>query len=197
MHCSFVSLDQIQVYQQSNVSTELALVAINIMGESFFSHVSYYHGEMQLLYNNETLTDREYHYLTINNCSIKSVKVEMLQNTYTVDLRVLSIRVQNTIYGSKSFFYAEELGTSEVIIANCQFISNIYSEQLFFLASTSNARVHFIDCHFMNNKPYGKQNIPIKGMGYLLYMISLSKYLKELLWGFITATFIAKMMTQY
>ena len=173
MHCSFVSLDQIQVYQQSNYNTELALVAINIMGESFFSHVNYCHGEMQLFYNNETLTDREHHYLSINNCSIKSVKVEMVQNTYIVTISILNIRVQDTRYTSKSFLHAEELGISEVVIINCQFISNIYNEQLFFLASTSNARVHFINCHFINNKPLSdRQNMHIKGhRGYGVFIV--------------------------
>ena len=49
--CSFVSLHQIRIYQQGDYydsEAELPLVAINIMGESYFNYVHYYHGEMQL-----------------------------------------------------------------------------------------------------------------------------------------------------
>ena len=50
------------------------------------------------------------------------------------------------------------------MIINCHFISNIYRHQLFFLASTSNASVHFINCQFINNKPLSeKQNLHMQG----------------------------------
>ena len=145
--CSFVSLHQIQVYQQSDNDSqpEFALVAINIMGESYFNYVHYYHGEMQLFYN-ETHMNREHHNLSIDNCTIKSIKIYMIPNMYTVTLKVANMQVQNNKYAhdydyDESFIYARELGTSEVIIFNCQFISNIYNGQLFFLASTSNASI--------------------------------------------------------
>ena len=167
--CSYVSLHQIQVYQQGNYGLELVLVAINIMGKSYFSLVSYYHGEMQLLYN-ETLVDREHHSLSVDNCTMKSIKLDMIQTTYTVSLRILNMQVHNNRYVYKyhntesSFIYAKELGTTEVMIINCHFISNIYQHQLFFLASTSNASVHFISCHFIDNKPLSdKQSIHIQG----------------------------------
>ena len=167
--CSFVSLHQIQIYQQGDDDSrsELALVAINIMGESCFSCVHCYHSEMQLFYN-ETFTDREHHSLSLDNCTIKSIKLDMIQNAYTVTLRVVNMQVQNNKYihdfHDEYIIYAKELGTSKVMIINCHFISNIYRHQLFFLASTSNASVHFINCHFINNKPLSeKQNLHMQG----------------------------------
>ena len=168
--CSFVSLHKIQVYQQrdNDSQPEFALVAINIMGESYFNYVHYYHGEMQLFYN-ETHMNREHHNLSIDNCTIKSIKIDMIPNMYTVTLKVANMQVHNNKYAHdydyyESVIYARELGTSEVIIFNCQFISNIYKGQLFFLASTSNASIHFINCRFINNKPLSdKQHIHIQG----------------------------------
>ena len=131
------------------------------MGESYFSYVSFYHGGgiLRLLYDKtHTNRDHMHHSLSLDNCTIRSIEIDMAQNTYRVTLRVANMLVQNNKYVTdyrydKSFIYASELGTGEVIIVNCQFISNIYREQLFFLNSTSNANVHFINCCFINNKP--------------------------------------------
>ena len=161
-NCSFVSLHQLQFNNESIL--EFALAAINIMGESYFSYVSCYCGGMRLLYN-ETHTNRDHHSFSMDNCTIKSIEIDMAQNTYTVTLRIANMQVQNNkfVADDKSFIYASELGTTEVIIVNCQFISNIYRDQLFFLASTSNANVHFYNCHFINNMPLSdKQHIRIQ-----------------------------------
>ena len=173
--CSFISLHQIRIYQQGDYydsQAELPLVAINIMGESYFNNVHYYHGEMQLFYN-ETHTDREHHSLSMDNCTIKSIKIHMVQNMYTVTLRIVNMQVKNNKYAhdndyDEGFIYARGLGTSKVMIINCQFISNIYRGQLFYLASSSNASVDFINCHFINNKPIAlsdsdKQHTNIQG----------------------------------
>ena len=172
-NCSFVSLHQLQFTNESIVRM-LALMVINVMGESYFSYVSCYRGLgiLRLLYN-ETLANRDHvcHSLSVDYCTIKSIEIDMAQNMYTVILKVANMQVQNNkyvtdYYDDHSFIYASELGTGEVIIyiVNCQFISNVYKGQLLFLASTSNANVHFINCRFINNKPSSdKQHIHIQG----------------------------------
>lgn len=59
-------MQHIQVYQQRQHDTELALIAINIMGNSYFNHVLGF-DEIQLFYN-ETRTDRKNYSLSIDNC---------------------------------------------------------------------------------------------------------------------------------
>jgi len=58
----------------------------------------------------------------------------------------------NINYYDVFFIYVEELGISEVLIINCQFISNIYKDYLFSFACSRNATVQFINCQFINNK---------------------------------------------
>ena len=82
--CSFVSLYCLQVhrvihsheYVEDHNVFNFAIVAINIMGTSYFNHVKCY-DEMQLFYN-ETHTDREQHSLSINNCTVRRIKLDML-----------------------------------------------------------------------------------------------------------------------
>ena len=159
--CSFVLLQQIQVHQQGQHDIELALIAINIMGISYFNHVVGF-DEMHMLYN-ETRTDRKNHSLSIDNCIIKALVMEMFQTSYRVTLRIISMRVQNNEYYDyyKAFIYGKELGTSEVLISDCQFISNIYRNQLISFSSTSNGSVQFNDCSFENNKPSINMEIKI------------------------------------
>ena len=132
--CSFVLLNKIKmIYQQDNYDSELALLAINIMGNSYFDHVIFYNG---------------------SNCMITTMKFDVLQNYYKVTLKIINIIVQGNTYEGyySSFIYAEELGTSEVLIINSKFTSKFYKYQLFYFASTYNGSVCFINCHFENNK---------------------------------------------
>ena len=96
--CYFVSLHQIQlVYQQGKRDSVLALVAINIMGISYFSHVTCYDCEMKLFYN-ETCTDSKHHRFSMNNSTIKSIELHMLQTSYEVTLRIINMQIQNNKY---------------------------------------------------------------------------------------------------
>ena len=52
---------------------------------------------------------------------------------------------------NESFLKAEMLGRNEVLIINCQFVSNTYFNHLFLFSSTSNASVKFVNCKFVNN----------------------------------------------
>ena len=140
MYCSFVSLHHLEVHKLS---------LNNIMGDSYFSHVVCF-DEMNLFYN-ERHTDIEHHSLSLNNCTAYEIKLNMLQKSYRVTLMIKNMQVQDKLYDSKSFIQAEELGTSELTIMNCQFISNLYTHQLFLFASTSNGSVRIFNCQFIDN----------------------------------------------
>ena len=148
-NCSFVSLCHLCIHIDKNVQSKLdahkfALVAMNIMGDSYFSHVECYNNAMQLLYN-ETHTNR-HHSLSLNNCKLKIVKFDMLQNSYKVALRITNMQLQRI----NGFIHAEELGSNEVLIVNCQFVSWSYDAHMLSFASTSDGSVKFINCHFIN-----------------------------------------------
>ena len=148
--CSFVSLYCLQVHRVIHSCTHkylyiynFAIVAINIMGISYFNHVKCY-DDMQLFYN-ETHTDREQHNLSINNCTVGRVQVNMLQNYYRVTLRIMNIRLE---CNRPCFIHAKKLGTNKVVIINSRFVSNP-EEQMFLFASTSNGSVEFVNCQFI------------------------------------------------
>ena len=150
--CSFVLLYHLQIYQVVYIQFDIykpAIVAINIMGNSYFNDIECY-GEIRLFYN-ETLTEREHHSLSINNCTVIRIKIDMLQNHYRVILKIINIQLQHKMYNYKSFIHAENLGTNEVFIINCEFVSNTYRHHLFFFTSTSNGSVQFTNCLFINN----------------------------------------------
>ena len=153
--CSFVSLYCLQVHRVIHSRTHeylynFAIVAINIMGISYFNHVKCY-DDMQLFYN-ETRTDREQHTLSINNCTVRRVKIDMLQNYNRVTLRIMNISLECKI---PCFINAKELGANEVLFINCQFVSNLGSitklKQMFLFASTSNGSVEFVNCQFIHH----------------------------------------------
>ena len=156
--CSTVLLNNIQIYEPLQIEKphyKFALVAVNIMGNSHFSHLKFYYAALQLFYN-ETYTNRKYHFLSIDNCNMTTIKLDMLQDSYRVTLKIINTRLKYTIDKASagindSFIFAEELGANEVLLVNCQFIENDYRHQLFLFTSTKNGSVQFINCQFMNN----------------------------------------------
>ena len=151
--CSFVSLYYLCIHTHIDKNERskmdaytFALVAVNIMGDSYFSHVECYDNAMQLLYN-ETHTNRQHHGLSLNNCKLKIVKLDMLQKSYRVALRINSMQLQRI----NGFINVEELGSNEVIIVNCYFVSWSDDAQILSFASTNNGSVEFINCHFLKN----------------------------------------------
>ena len=118
------------------------------MGSSYFNNVTLPRdGSMKLLYK-ETYVERHHHILTLNNCRIRTMDVDMLQKSYKVTLKIINTLVQQSY---DYFIYAKELGINEVYIINCRFISNYYKTQLFSLSCSSNGSVQFINCQFINN----------------------------------------------
>ena len=151
--CSFVLLNQLQIYQPKKFQIiEITLVAINIMGNSYFSFVQCYYGDFRIkLFYNETHTDRKHNNISINDCTVKTIDVVMIQNSYRVTLRIINIQLQHEIYEYTSFILGTELGTNKLFIIDCRFVSNIYVKKLFTFSSTSNGSVQFTNCKFINN----------------------------------------------
>ena len=153
--CSFVVLYYVQVKQsRQRAYYNFALVAINTMGYSYFSHVKF-HNSIQLLYN-ETQTHTKYHVLLMRNCTLNSIKLNMLQDSYWVTVKIMDSKINHALYKrtaaiNDSFIYTEELGANELSIINCQFNDIIYGEQLLTFNSSKNGSVMFINCQFVNN----------------------------------------------
>ena len=149
---AFVSLNHLIIYHHRREFKYYALVISNIMGNSFLNHVRCF-GVIEVIYN-ETYTHRERHSLSMNNCRVYAVYLCMSQTSYKVTLTIINIQVQHNLFTYPSFILAEELGTNEVLMINCQlFDSNIisYRSQLLLFSSTGNGSVQFTNCHFINN----------------------------------------------
>ena len=128
--CSFISLHHLIIYHHYAFNYK-SLLAINIMGNSYLNHVTCF-GGMQLIYN-ETHVDREHHSISMNNCAVGTLYIDMLQISYKVTLMIINIQVQHNTTVYNSFIQAEEIGTNEVLIINCHFVSNIKYRNPFFI----------------------------------------------------------------
>ena len=153
--CSFVVLFSLQVHHGSwNKYYNFAFVGINIMGDSYISHARFT-SKIYLFYN-ETHVDKDHHILAMNNCKVSSIKLDMFQDSYKVTLKMMDTKIQSVVLelansDNDSLIHVGELGSNEVLITNCQFIENLYLEQLFLFASSNNGIVKFINCQFINN----------------------------------------------
>ena len=155
-NCSFVSVHQMQVFQQATHDPGFALEASNVMGESYFNHVKCYFGKIKLFYD-ERYTDKENHKVVINNCTAKTISIEMSKITYKITLKIINMLVQNEIYYLYSFcIHGLQLSMGEVLIVNCQFDLNIYYTGLFSFGGPTNAKLRFINCSFTNNRIYNE-----------------------------------------
>ena len=144
--CISVSLNHLKI-NDFFYENFIDMKVINIMGSSYFNNVTLPRGgSMKLLYK-ETYVEK-HHILTLNNCRIRTMDVDMLQKSYKVTLKIINTLVQQSY---DYFIYAKELGINEVYIINCRFISNYYKTQLFSLSCSSNGSVQFINCQFINN----------------------------------------------
>ena len=148
-NCSFVLLNHLIIDQQYAFNYN-ALLAINIMGNSLLNHVTCF-GGIQVVYN-EAHTDRVHHSLSINNCTVHTMYLDMLQISYKVTLTIINIQAQDSLFSYKSIIHAEELGTNEVLIIDCYFVSDTnHISQLLLFSSTCNGSVQFTNCRFINN----------------------------------------------
>ena len=149
--CSFVLLYHLHVYQLRKLElNEVALLAINMMGNSYFRFVQCYYGRIQLFYN-ETHTEQKHNNLSIKSCTVKTIDIMMIQSSYRVTSRIINIQVHHEIYENVPFILAKALGTNKMFIVNCELDSNIYGNNLFVFSSVNNSSVQFTNCKFMNN----------------------------------------------
>ena len=152
--CSFVSLHHLIIYHIIYSFNYNALLAINIMGNSIYDHVTCF-GGMELIYN-ETHAEREYHSISMNDCAVHALNIDMSHISYKVTLTIINIQVQRNAPIFKSFIHAE-IGTNKVLIINCQFVPVIgypdinYRKQFILFSGKSNGSVQFNNCHFINN----------------------------------------------
>ena len=151
-NCLSISLNHLEVKPQLAFKLE----GTNILGSSYFNHITLPdNNSIRLLYN-ETHVDRRHHnILTLNNCTAKQLKIDMVQRSYGVTLKIAYTQIQHC---NEDIISVKELGTNEVLIINCQFISNKYSDYLFSFASSSSSNVQFINCQFINNRDANVQS---------------------------------------
>ena len=153
--CYFILLNHLIVHHHNALNH--SLVMINIMGDSILNKVICF-GRMQLFYN-ETHTYRGNHSLSMNNCTVSTFNVSMLQISYRVVLMIINISKQAQ-YSDKSFIYnsficTKVLGINKVFISRSQLVSNFWYHNQLVLAGTSNASIQFSNCYFENYQTYG------------------------------------------
>ena len=89
--CSFVLLIHLHIYS-TLPGSYFYLFGINIMSNSNFSNISIISNYSKiLLFYNETYTASEHHTLKLNNCTATRIEIEMLQNSYTVTLKITNM----------------------------------------------------------------------------------------------------------
>ena len=129
-------------------SCYFTLEGINILGSSYFNHITLPENRNIRLQYNETLVDRRHHILTLNNCTVTMLHIDMFQQSYIVTLKIVNAKVQH----NKDYFMSvNELGINEIFIISCQFISNLYETHLFSFASSNYGSIQFINCKFIDN----------------------------------------------
>jgi len=100
--CFFVLLYYLEFKYASNYAS---LVWINIMGNSNFNHITmskngqteFCCSKLKLFYN-ETYTVSKHHTLRLNNFTVETIQVEMLQYSYKVMQKIINTKVQNNKY---------------------------------------------------------------------------------------------------
>ena len=148
-NCFSISLHNIQVKPLD--SCHCILEGTNILGSSYFNYVTLpKRSNIKLQYNEAHVDKRHLNILTLNNCTAKHLEIDMVQKSYGVTLKIVNTKIQ--YYDDAHIISAKELGINEVLIINCQFISNKYISYLFSFASSSNGNVQFINCQFIKNK---------------------------------------------
>ena len=156
--CSFVVLNNLQVYKSKKQTKHIyiALVGINIMGNSYFDHIECF-DKIQLFYN-ETNTNEESEHpiLSMHNCTATKIRLSMVQGSYKVTMKIIDTLLHYTVHKPTDdpLIYIYELGANEVLLINCQFIENVYTDQLLLFSGSSNGSVKLIDCQFINNANY-------------------------------------------
>ena len=153
--CLLISLKYLQFKNDPSYSSlfntdHFTLVGINIMSNSYFTHITLpAHGMIKLLYNEKNNTDKQYHILTLDNCKVKTISINIIQQSYIITLKIINIRFDHI--NNDNIISSGNLGKNKVFIINCQFISNTYDLNLLSFDSSNNGSIKFINCQFENN----------------------------------------------
>ena len=93
-NCFSISLHHTQVKPLD--SCYFTLEGTNILGSSYFNHITLpNNSNIRLLYN-EILVDRRHHnILTLNNCTAKQLEIDMVQKSYRMTLKIANIQIQH------------------------------------------------------------------------------------------------------
>ena len=154
--CYSILLHHLIVYHHNAFNQLQSLVMINIMGDSILNKVMCF-GGIQLIYN-ETHTYRGNHSLSMNNCTVSTFNINMLQFSYRVVLMIINIskhaQYHDNLFLYNFFIRAEELGINKLLISKCQFVSNVWYHDQLLLTGTSNASIQFFNCYFENYQTY-------------------------------------------
>ena len=96
------------------------------------------------------------HILTLDNCRVQSIIVDMFQKSYRVILKVtnMQFRIYYNYHDIDQMIVSKELGTNEILMINCQFLFNCFKFHLFSFASSSDGygSVKFVNCQFKNDE---------------------------------------------
>ena len=146
--CLYISMIHIQTIPL--YGSYFQLEGINIKGNSCFSHIILPQDSYIMLLYNETHINRRYyhhHVLTLNNCTVTTLEIDMLHESYTVLLKIVNTQILRNYFS----ICAKDLGKNEILISNCQFLSIYYKNYVFTFASSSIGSVKFFNCQFIDN----------------------------------------------
>jgi len=147
--CNSVTVDHLIVFNFDKFSNAYVILGINILGNSFFGHVTC--NKMKLLYFEKKQFQRELGTISIDDAHISHLlEFTMHQDSYQIVLNVSNMTVSPG--WPLTLFHGVDIGNSEVVITNSNFRCKCYSF-CFLLSfySSKNGMVHFDKCQFLNN----------------------------------------------
>ena len=147
--CYFMSINHLQFKSEELLMyiygyEYFILKLINIMGSSYFTQIITPTSGIIKLFYNETQTGRQHHVLTLNSCKLKALRINMIQQSYIVILKIVNIQFDYNY--DDEIISSENLGRNEIFLINCHFIYKLQQINLFSFNSSSNGSVTFINC---------------------------------------------------
>ena len=92
-NCFSISLNHIQV--KSLDSCYFTLEGTNILGSSYFNHITLSNNSNISLKYIKTLVDRRNRILTLHNCTVTTLHIDMFQQSYIVILKIVNAKVEH------------------------------------------------------------------------------------------------------
>ena len=147
--CNSVTVDHLKVFNFDKFSDAYVILGINILGNSFFGHVTC--NKMKLLYFEKKQFQRKLDTISIDGAHISHLlEFTMHQDSYQIVVKVSNMTV--SLGWPLTLFDGVDIGNSEVVITNSNFKCKCNSFCfLFSFYSSKNGMVHFDKCQFLNN----------------------------------------------